>query len=299
MQVDEAWAKYRIPGTPFSIRGGEIKDPVYHEQQVSSRYQQATERSVAADIFVNGDAYTEGATFIIDPGTFYRTEAGVNHGMRSANTNFLDYPNNGSYNAFDYGFAGRAEFKPFGNWKDYGQIGAVGTENPLLVFGVGADYSERGHAGQLVAAADVMYASGTGLSLYGGFLDRYTTHNFGIYTQGVTGATITAPAASVANKPTNEYAIVAEAGYIIQQHWEPFGRYEFIHVQGTPAGSHNWLQAITGGVNYYFYGHRLKLTGEVTYLPEGLPIDNTAGDVLTSPNGKGEISFIGQLQLLL
>ena len=44
--LEEAWFKYAIASTPFFIHAGQIKDPVYHESIVSSRYQQATERSL-------------------------------------------------------------------------------------------------------------------------------------------------------------------------------------------------------------------------------------------------------------
>ena len=59
-----------------------------------------------SDLYVTTarEGFTEAATFIYDPNTWVRTEVGVNHGLRSANTNFLDYPNT---NAFNYGGVGR------------------------------------------------------------------------------------------------------------------------------------------------------------------------------------------------
>jgi hypothetical protein len=297
--LQQAWLKYKCPESPFAIKLGEMKDPLLHEQIVDTRFQQVAERSITADIFANGDDFTEAATVIYDAGKFLRIEAGINHGMRSANTNFLDYPNNGGYNQFDYGAVGRVEYKIMGRWKDYPQVGAVDTKEPLLVVGAGADYSERGHDGQVVAVADIMYADQNGFSFSGEFVDRYTTHNFGYYIQSPTGANINAGNPAVAGKATNEYAIVGQAGYIINKHLEPFGRYEFIHLQGTPAGSRNWIQAVAAGANYYFHGHRLKITAEVLYLPEGLPFDDTSSDVLATPSGKTEISFVAQLQLIL
>jgi hypothetical protein len=293
--LEEGWFKYAIPTTPFFIHAGQIKDPVYHESIVSSRYQQATERSLTADIFFNGDSFAEGATVGYDPKSWVRLEAGVDHGLRSANTNFLDYPNS---NAFNYGGVGRAEFKPFGRWQDY-QMGASGVKAPLLVFGGGVEYSERGHAGQTVADVDAFYADQNGLSLYGSFTDRYTNHNFGIATQSATGASIIAPPADVLNTPTNEYAMVGEVGYLFFQHLEPFGRFEYLHLQGTAAGSHNYIPSVTGGANYYFAGHRAKLTAQGTYLPLGIPIDDTANDVLTNTGKHGEFVFDLQFQLLL
>jgi hypothetical protein len=293
--LEEAWARYKIPDTDFYLKGGQIKDPIYHESIVSSRYQQATERSLTADIFFNGDTFAEGATFGYDPKTFIRAEAGLDHGIRSANTNFLD-PTDG--NTFNYGAVGRVEYKLMGRWQDY-QMGAAGVTEPLLVAGLGGEYSEKGHVGQTVAAADVMYADEHGLSLFGSFADRYTTNNFGLYSQTATGASFSTPGSDVANKVTNEYALVGEVGYLIAKQFEPFGRYEYIHVAGDANGSRNYFSEITAGMNYYWFGHRAKLTGQAVYLPTGSPIDDTANDILASPNGRGEFLFVGQFQLLI
>jgi hypothetical protein len=293
--LEEAWVKYSIPSTPFFIHAGQIKDPVYHESIVSSRYQLTSERSLISDIFFNGDTFTEAATVGYDPKDWFRAEAGVDHGLRSANTNFLDYPNS---NAFNYGVVGRAEYKVMGRWQDY-QMGGWGVKEPLLVFGVGTEYSERGHAGQTVADADVMYADPTGWSAYGGFTDRYTNHNFGIALQSPTGANIAAPPAAVLNTATNEYGLEANLAYLINGHLEPFGRFEYMHLAGTPKGSCTYIPAITTGANYYFYGHRCKLTVQGTYLPNGIPIDDTPNDILANPSKHGEFMGEVQLQVLL
>ncbi|MDB5299240.1 MAG: phosphate-selective porin family protein [Phycisphaerales bacterium] len=294
--LEEAWVKYKLPSSDFYIKGGQIKDPLLHDQIVSSRYQQSTERSLTADIFANGDAFTEGVTLIWDPKGAVRTEGGITHGLRSANTNFLDFPNT---NAFNYGVAGRVEYKVMGQWKDYSQIGGFGVKEPLLVFGGGIDYSERGHSGQTVGVIDAQYADQHGFNAYGAVVDRYTTHNFGIYTQSAAGASIGTPDPAVANHATNEYSLMLQGGYDIDQHWEPFGRYEYMRLQGTAAGSRNYVQALTGGVNYYFVGHRAKFTAQATYLPNGIPIDETPNDVLTNGGGHGEFVFVAQFQLLL
>jgi hypothetical protein len=294
--LEEAWIKYRFHGTPFYVWAGQIKDPVEHDQIVSSRYQHGIERSLIGDIFFNGDAFTEGATLIYDPGTDIRAQAGVNHGMRSANTNFFDYP---TQNAFDYGVVGRVEYKFFGRWADYGQIGAIEVKQPLLVAGLGTDYSERGHSGQTVSAADLTYADPGGLSLFGAFASRYTTHNFGIYTQSPVGASISAPSAAVLNRATDEYGLMAEVGYVFNNFIEPYGRIEYMHLQGTVASSNSWIQAYTGGVNFYFEGNRVKLTPEVMYLPRGIPIDDGPSDIFASPHGRAEIMAEIQLQVLL
>ncbi len=246
-------------------------------------------------MFFNGDAFTEGVTFIYDPHTFIRTEAGINDGMRSANTNFLD----DETNEYNYGLVARGEFKFWGNWKDYSQMGSVGIKSSYLIAGIGCDYSERGHLGQYVGSADIAYGDPSGLFLYGSYVDRYTTQNFGAYTQSATGASVITPNAIDAGHPTNEYSILGQIGYCIDQHWEPFGRYEVISVKGTASAAHQHFQDITGGVNYYFFGHRAKLTAEVQYLPTGINFDDTPSDVFTSSPGKGEIVGEIQFQLLI
>ena len=294
--MEEAWAKYRFHDTPFYLRVGQIRNPLMHEQMIGTVKQQTVERGLSADIFANAEGFTKAVEFIYDPKTTFRASAGINDGFRSANTNFLDYPNT---NAFNYGAFARAEYKVMGDWKDYAQIGAVDVAKPLLVFGLGTDYSERGHSSQVVAAFDVMYADPSGLSLYGGFVDRYTSHNFGFYAVTITGANIVAPPASVLGRSTNEYAFFIQAGYLINKKIEPFARFDYIHVAGTAAGSNNYIPTITGGANYYMYGHKLKLTAQLLYLPKGLPFDDLANDVLASPNSRGEISGVLQAQLAL
>ena len=217
MVLEEAWVKYHLPASDFSVQVGQLRDPVLHDQIVDARYQQSAERSLTADLFANGDGLTEGVMFIYDPKGDFHAEAGVNHGMRSANTNFLSFQDNGTFNAFDYGLAGRAEYKLMGRWKDYNQVGGVGIKESLLVVGLGIDYSEQGHSGQLVAAADVMYVDPAGLSFYGALVDRNTSHNFGIYTQSATGAAITPPGTFLANRSTNEYSILLQAGYMVDR----------------------------------------------------------------------------------
>ncbi|HZL37529.1 MAG TPA: hypothetical protein VFC78_19580 [Tepidisphaeraceae bacterium] len=297
--LEEAWTKYHFRDTPFYVVGGQIHDPVYHDSITSTRYQHGAERSLTGNIFGNADTFTEAVGLIFDPNTNIRTTTVLNHGMRSANTNFLDTGSSGGYNRYDYGVAGRVEYKVMGRWSDYSQVGAVDDKEPLLVFGSGADYSESGHTGQTVAAVDGMYGDPSGLSFFGAVLDRYTTHNFGIYTQTPTGASSLAADPAVAGRATNEYSLLFESGYIFNHTWEPYARYEYMRLQGTPAGSHNYVQEITGGVNYYIHGYRAKFTLEGKYLPNGIPLDDGGSDVLASPGGRGEFVFTAQLQLLL
>jgi hypothetical protein len=292
--LQEAWVKYKLPASDFYLKAGQMHDPLAHEEMVGSKVEIATDRSLQNDIFSNTEAFTEAATVIYDPHDSFRAEGGVNHGLRGADTNFQDYPNNG--NAYDWGVAARTEFKVMGNWKDYDQITAYGNKSDLLVFGAGIDYSEAGKDAQLTHAFDVQYGAASGLFLYGSYMGRYTRHNIGIPLGAPVGTAYGTPGASGLN--TYEPSVVFQVNYTIDAHWEPFARYEYIHLAGTPAGSDNNVQEITGGVGYWFHGHNAKLTTQVMYLPYGIPINDAISDVLIS-NHHSEVIFITQFQLLL
>lgn len=290
--LEEAWVKYRLPDSPFYLKAGQLHDPLDHENIVGSKYRQP-EASLQGDIFGNTDTFTQGATFIFDPQKHLRIEAGVTDGIRAANTNFEDYPNNGI--AYDYGFAGRAEYKVFGNWKDYDQLTAYGNRDDLLVFGLASDYSETGHSSSLSTVADVQYALKSGLFFYGCYFGRYTTHNMGIPSGAPTSTSFGTPGTPGLN--TYEYSVDAQLGYAINK-LEPYVRYEFLHLAGTPAGSNNNVNSFEGGFNYYFNGHNAKFTGQVVYLPKGIPVGDDSQDVLISNNHE-EVVFMAQFQLLL
>jgi len=292
--LQEAWVRYKLPGSDFYVKAGQMHDPLAHEDIIGSKFELAADRSLTNDIFNNTEDFTEAVTVAYDPHASFRTEAGVNHGMRSADTNFQDYPNNG--NGYDWGVVARAEYKVMGDWRDYDQLTAYGNRSDVLVLGVGADYSEAGKDAQLVHVFDAQYGGKNGLFLFGSYEGRYTRHNIGIPNGAPVGTAYGTP--GVSGPDTYEPAMVFQVNYSIDKHWEPFARYEYIHLAGTPAGSDNNVQEITGGVGYWFHGHNARLTTQVMYLPYGIPVADSFSDVLLS-NHHSEVIFITQFQLLL
>ena len=161
--------------------------------------------SYLTDVFANGDAFVQGVTLIYDHGGALRAEGGITDGLRSSNTNFQDYPTTTA----DWGAAARVEYKLFGNWKDYDRMTAFGDKDSVLVIGAGADYTEAGDTGQFTHDVDIVYKTPNSLSIYGGYLGRYTRDNQG--SPGSNGGSSTAtPAratptttASRASSPTS------------------------------------------------------------------------------------------------
>ncbi|HEX4124736.1 MAG TPA: porin [Tepidisphaeraceae bacterium] len=273
-----AWVQYRINGGPWVIGGGQFKDPFYHEQLVGDPVQLAADRTFLDDTLAGGEAFSKGVSLRYDPGTALRGEAAFTSGFNNNNTNFEEYPTNEK----SFGLAGRAEYKFFGDWKDYEHFTSLGDHGDLLVAGAGFDWSEAGHTDQVRQAIDAQYNQGP-LAVFGAYVGRFTS--------GLTGG-------------SGDYAydpgFVLQASYLINERWEPFLRYDYTHLAGseykTPTTS--TMHEITAGVVYYFFGQRAKVTFDLSYLPNGAPAAD-AGNDLTANAGHNTVLARGQFQLWL
>jgi len=294
--LEEAWVKYNFHDTPWFVHVGQMHDPLDHENMVGSKYR-APEASLQGDIFGNTDTFTQAATVgYFAPASPIRFEGGVTDGIRAANTNFEDSPNNGI--AYDGGVAARLEWRLMGNWKDYDQLTAYGNTKNLLVLGTGCDYSFAGGGyNQISNTVDLQYGGTNGFFAYLCYFGRYTQHNRGIPNTSGVSTSFGSPTPDL-GKDTYEPSVDVEFAYLMGRHFEPFVRYEYLYLRGTPAGSQNNVTDVSVGLNYYFFGHNLKFTQLITYLPTGIPINNDSSDVLIS-NRRAEFIFLSQLQLLL
>jgi len=282
VQLEMAWAKYQFDDSPFAIRAGQFKDPLDHEQLATSRLFPAIDRTLVNDAFANGEGFVKGVSLIYDPATFVRGEAAFTSGLRNFNTNFEQFPNTGI--PADWGTSGRVEFKPFGSWKDYDQITAYGVKRNTLGLGLGADYTEAGTTATLTHVADAQFQTSGGLSLYGAYLGRYTRGN-------------TAAKGADTYDPTARFQVA----WAIDRHWEPYGRFEYIHFDGREFAAHTKtnVEVITGGVNYYIYGQSFKVQFDVSYLPHGSPVNDDGFGILSNTAGRNEFIGRAQVQLLL
>jgi hypothetical protein len=281
VSLEMAWGKYRFGDSPFAIRAGQFKDPLDHEQLAASRFFPAIDRTFINDTFANSEGFIKGVSLIYDPNTFVRAEGAFTGGLKNVNTNFQQFPTN----VADWGTAGRVEYKAFGDWKDYERITAYAIKKRSLVFGVGADYTETGHVASLVHVADVQYQSKNGWSLYGAYLGRLQR---GVASKNTKG-----------NVQTYDATARFQASYAIDQHWEPYGRFEYVHFNGHEfaAGTQTNVEIVTGGVNYYLYGQAAKISFDVNYLPNGSPVADDGFGILAD-NRHNEIVGRAQLQFV-
>ena len=295
--LQDAWARYHLPETPFAIRAGQIRDPLDHEQIIFGTRSLTPERSIVNNLLANGDGIVKGVSFGYgydklpgQPASPFRAEIAFTGGERNTDTNFIGYPTNPA----TYGGAGRFEYKLFGDWKDYAQFTSLDDKAPLLVLGGGVDYTEAGDTADLMHVIDLQLDTPNGLTVYGAYLGRYTRRNGGA--PGTNGGFTT----QGRYPDTYDSTLRFQAGYLFGRHLEPFARYEYLHFDGNelPKGfAHDTIQDLTLGFNYYFVGHRAKFSAAASYLPDGSPIANVQSDLLA--NRKNEVIFQAQFQLMI
>jgi hypothetical protein len=304
LSLEQAFGKYRLPNTGgLYLKGGQYKEPLDHEQLLASRYLTAVDRTLTNDLFTNSEGFVQGVSIGFDNGGALRGEFAFTDGQRSANTNFQDF----STTPADWGVAGRAEYKFFGNWADYDRTtGAYDSKSDFLVAGAGADYTEAGDTSSFVHVIDANYGNTRGLGLYGAYTGRSFNHaaigSIGS-NGGTTGKTI--------GTDGYDWSFRGQVSYAIDTHWEPYAQYEYIHLDHSnlPAGARNDIQVLRAGVNYYFHGTQARLTFDVNYLPDGSPVsDDGIGLLATgaatkttgiSHGGGNEVIVRAQFQIAL
>jgi hypothetical protein len=298
LYLQDAWGRYHIPNTGFAVRAGNVRDPFDHEQVMFGTRSLTPDRSIVANVMANGDGIVKGVTLAYGfdrptPDSAYspvRIEAGYTNGMRNTDTNFQGYPTNPAA----WGVAGRVDWKLFGQWIDYTQFTSLGDKAPLLVVGAGADLTGAGDTNQFSHVVDLQFDTPAGLAIYAAYLGRYATHNAGA--PGTNGAT----AAKGVFPDTYDETLRVQAAYLIGGHFEPFGRYEYLHfanIELPKSSRHDVIQDITVGANYYFFGHRAKISCAASYLPDGSPIANTQSDLLAG--GRNQVIVQAQFQLMI
>jgi len=298
----DAVASYRFGTSPFSVKAGQFKDPVWHERNLSEADQMTVDRSLL-EYFLGGGqgSRVQGVAVTYDQDRV-RAQVVAHDGFNSQNTKFFDAGGDGAgvggesgVTPTDFGFSGRAEYmligdrtQQFNPYNEYEQFSALHAKQDILVVGAGADYSQAGDNYLMAHSADIQYDAVCGFSAYAAYFGTYRDLHTN---QGIA--------------PGSYYdsGFEVQAAYVINQHFEPFIRYEWMHLDNISLVKKSLLnsdliQALTLGANYYIYGQNLKLTVDGSWLPNGSPADADALGVLRD-SGKYEFVLRTQLQLAL
>jgi hypothetical protein len=268
---EEAYIRYQFADN-WAVKAGQYKELVNQESSVSSRRKLAADVSMANQFIWGGDTYIQGVELNYDDNNAIQASLGFIDGFTSFNTNFQDPPTN----PFDFGVTARVQYKVFGDWKSYADFTANGNKKDLLVVGAGGEWSQNGDTNIYRYSADAQWEVGP-FGIFGAFIGRYTDPGAG---------------------PTSwDWAGIAQVGYMLNDQWELFGRYDYISVDNATT-SEDTFHEIMVGVNYYIHKHNLKVTVDAAWLPNGAPANLDAIGVLAN-DGNDEFVFRAQLQFFL
>jgi phosphate-selective porin len=238
-------------------RAGQYKVPFDREFLVSGFSLEFVERSIASSEFsLQRDIGFQLSGGLLDDDLAYAIGVfnGSGANQNNVNTEFM--------------YVGRLVWTPFGK-VSYSQGAVDHPEDPGLALGIAAAYmpgldpGEReelaGRLGsrqvvpvesdvtQLVADAAFQYQN---LYLEGGYFFRNIDPND-----------------PTPHGSENASGLYLQAGYfLVPEHFEVLGRYAYVDPDNPVATEDNEIHEGTLGVNYYIYGHRLKLQANYTLL---------------------------------
>ena len=277
----DAFGTYHFENTPFTLKAGQFKDPVWHERNISEARLEAVDRSYLESLLGGGpSSRVQGAAILYDQDRT-RGQLVIHDGYGSSNTKFFDSGGVGTSNTGvggvtpdNYGVSGRAEYlligdrtKSFNPYTEYDQFTALNAKQDILVGGAGFDYTQAGANHLFLHSVDVQYDNTGGLGLYGAYLGSYRVLSTN---QGVPPGYFYDP------------GLLLQASYLVTRQIEPFVRYDYTYLAFGSTGTlaTHEVNEITIGANYYLYGQNAKFTLDGVWLPQGAPTDADALGIL-------------------
>ncbi|HTW93510.1 MAG TPA: hypothetical protein VMD30_01870 [Tepidisphaeraceae bacterium] len=295
----DAYGTYHWDNSPWTVKAGQFKDPVWHERNLSEAKLLAVDRSIAEDLIGGGQTSRIQGLALLYQQDLLRAQVAIHDGFDSLNTKFYHQGGIGAGSGAgagvtptDFGVSGRGEYMLIGNktptfdpWTEYNQFSAYGDAQDILVVGAGFDVSQAGNNDVLFHTIDAQYDTASGWDFYGAYLGSYRDLHTN---QGVT--------------PGNYYdpGFVVQGGYLVTPKLEPFARYDYTYLApgSLSTGLNHTIQEMTIGANYYLWNQNVKISLDGSWLPNGSPIDIDSLGVLEDPHNN-EFIVRGQFQLAI
>jgi hypothetical protein len=286
--LENAYVQWRF-ADDWSVRGGQFKDNVFHEETVSSRRQLAVDRSLVNEVIGGGRTdYVQGVALIWDNGGALRAEAAYHDGANSDNTSFQDVPTILPASNTNFGVSARVEYALQGNFRQYDDFTARNNKDDMLVLGAGLDLTQAGSDNVFFHTFDAQWEPQAvkGLGVYAAYLGAYADFNNG---------------AGAGNDTSYDWGFLVQAGYMVNEKCEVFARYSLTNLDSDVPGfslKTDKFNELTFGANYYMHGHSAKFTIDASILPDGSPANISSADYLAN-DGDTEIVVRAQFQLLI
>jgi hypothetical protein len=261
----------------FGLQFGQFKLPFLVEENTSSSRQLAVERSLVNEQF-NQD-YSKAVQAAWDCGPF-RLQGAYSDGFGSGDTDFNDLDPTTSANNVTFRFDWLAK----GTWKQFEQF--TSARGSVLGFRTGAaialqksKYSTPFKEEFVTWTIDAQL-EGDGWNAFGYIVGRHNSFDD--------------PAVS----DQDQFGVVLQAGFMVSDAWELFGRYEW---GDSDIAGQDDLSVITAGTNWYISGQNLKWSNDI-----GVGLDSVSATWASSgagwrtdrPGEDGQVVVRSQFQLL-
>ena len=285
--LQDAFVRYQF-ADQWAVQVGQFYDEWSHEQSMLDPFTLAADRSLINALIGGGQTErVQGVMLLYDDRERWVAQAIFHDG---ANTDNTDWEETGGGSAFlgitdpNFGASGRLEYFFSGTRQAYETFTALGTTEDLLVAGAGADFTQGGDSNALFHLVDLQYENTAGCS---GYLALH-----GLWRD--IGADSTVPAGEY-----YDWGVLAQAAHLFTRTCELFARYDYIQVDddSLAAGAEDQFHEFTIGGNYYYKKHNVKITIDLTWLPNGAPANLPALGFLAGDDDQFVIRT--QFQLLL
>ena len=307
-------------GGGLSLRAGQFKAPFLREELVPSTAQMAVERSTVNDLFSpsraqgirltwqEGDIRIEGffgdALRANGTGPYSITTAGVGPLNAGGAAGVAPAQNTGfNLNQSSYAFAGRVEWKPLGEWRQFRDMRSLRGEQAGVLLGLGG-YAQQvdAVAGANGASPDVLWSVTADASIDFGGANLMV---YGVY-RSVSLHAAQPVRGGGSDDSLDQWGAVVQGGVFVTDDVELFARYEIgdsdtdrYRTQATAlAASGADLAFATVGVNWWPAGSgntRIKWTTDVGYGFESLVDFSPSGaDILPDYTSAGGATSDGQ-----
>jgi hypothetical protein len=270
--LEDAWVTYYTGS--WSFTAGQFKCPALREEIVDSSYQLLVERSVVNDALTSGERFQGVAVGYLRE--TWRLSGAFTDGDGTANTPAL-------MGDSDYAVTLRGELLLKGAFELFEDFTSFRGDQPGILFAMNAHFQggETGTPGQetdaILVSFDVAFEfGGANVFVSGVFLD---------VDEGGVGGT------------RHPFGFVVHGGYFVTERLEIVARYEYADLD--PLVPPDLINIATLGANWYFDRHRLKLSGDLGYAFDAVPVTQKYTDYRRDTTfASGQMVLRIQLQLL-
>jgi hypothetical protein len=267
--IENIWIQ-KAYANGIAIRAGQFKAPYLREELVSSTSQLAVERSMLNDYF--SAKFTQGVQMEWEQELF-RLQGFYGDGFRANGVNASNNAGvmgnyNGSYvtdsgtNRTNYAFAGRAELKLAGNWRQFRDLSSFRGEDMGILLGVSGMAQSLRPTPTTATSAKSMWGMSVDATL-----DLGGANLFGYFVyRDVALAGTPAVRGGGTDDALGQFGFLVQGGFFVIDELELFARYEYGDSDGdqyrVTANSRNAelerLSVVTVGVNFYPMGSANK-----------------------------------------